>query len=379
MATVKRDYYEVLQVTRDADGDVLKKSYRKLAMEFHPDRNHGKPEAEIRFKEVSEAYEVLRDPQRRAAYDRFGHGAFDQGRGGAGAGNFDFGAGFADVFEEMFGDIFGGRRGGQAGGGQARGARGNDLRAELDITLEEAFVGAKSDIQIVTQVQCDGCEGSGAAPGSKPVTCPTCQGAGKQRLQQGFFMVERTCATCGGAGRVIEKPCAKCHGAGRVRREKRLEVEIPPGIEDGVRIRLTGEGEAGARGAPNGDLYVFVSVKPHKLFQRDGDQLAVRVPLSLATAALGGNIEVPTIDGGRETLTIPAGTQNGQKFRLKGKGMSILRSERRGDLSIEAYVEVPVKLSRKQQELLEEFARESEQKNHPETESFWKRVKEIWK
>lgn len=381
MATVKRDYYEVLEVTKTADGDTLKKSYRRLAMQFHPDRNQGNPEAEVKFKEVSEAYEVLRDDQRRAAYDRFGHGAFDGnsrgGGSGQGGGGFDFGAGFADVFEEMFGDIFSGGRGG--GRGQRANARGNDLRAELEITLDEAFRGANSDIQIVTQVQCDKCEGTGAEAGSKPITCPTCNGAGKQRLQQGFFMVERTCATCGGQGKVIEKPCDKCHGAGRVRRERRLEVTIPAGVEDGTRIRLAGEGEAGARGAPPGDLYVFLSVKSHKLFQRDGQTLYCRVPVPFATAALGGEIEVPTIEGARAKITITPGTQNGTRFRVKGRGMSVLRSEARGDLTVEAYVEVPVKLTRHQQELLEEFARESEQQNHPETESFWSRVKDIWK
>lgn len=381
MATVKRDYYEVLQVTRTADGDTLKKSYRKLAMEFHPDRNQGNKDAETKFMEINEAYEVLRDDNKRALYDRHGHSAFEQGRGGGagqGAGGFDFGEGFANVFEEMFGDIFGGG-GGRGRGGQRATARGNDLRAELEITLDEAFKGAKSDIQIVTQVQCDKCEGTGAAKGSKPITCPTCNGAGKQRLQQGFFMVERTCGTCGGQGKVIEKPCDKCHGGGRVRRERRLEVTIPAGVEDGTRIRLSGEGEAGARGAPAGDLYVFLSVKPHKLFQRDGATLYCRVPVPFATAALGGEIEVPTIDGTRSKITITAGTQNGARFRVKGRGMSVLRAETRGDLTVEAYVEVPVKLNRKQQELLEEFAREADQKNHPETESFWNRVKDIWK
>lgn len=379
MATAtKRCYYEVLQVERTADGETLKKSYRKLAMQYHPDRNQGNPEAEGKFKEVSEAYEVLRDEQRRAAYDRYGHAAFEGGRtGGQGGGGADFSGGFADVFEEMFGEIFGGRGGAR---GQQRGnARGNDLRAELDITLEEAFNGAKSDIQIVTQVLCDGCEGQGAAKGHKPVSCPTCGGAGKQRLQQGFFMIERTCATCGGMGKVIVDACKDCSGTGRKRKERKLEVTIPAGVEDGTRIRLTGEGEAGARGAPAGDLYVFLTVKPHKLFQRDGAHIYCRVPITLSTAALGGEVEVPTIDGSRTKVTIPAGTQNGSRFRLKGKGMSILRSSTRGDMQVEAFVEVPVKLNRKQKELLEEFAREAEAANNPETDSFWNRVKDVWK
>ena len=380
MATVKRDYYEMLSVERTADGETLKKAYRKLAMQYHPDRNPGSKEAEAKFKEISEAYDVLRDDNKRALYDRHGHAAFEGGHGGGGrggaAGGFDFGTGFADVFEEMFGDIFGGAR---AGGGGRSTARGNDLRAELEITLEDAFRGAKSDIQIVTQVLCDKCEGSGAAPGSAPVTCPTCQGSGKQRMQQGFFMIERTCATCGGMGRVIKDPCKTCHCAGRQRRERRLEVTIPAGVEDGTRIRLSGEGEAGARGAPPGDLYVFLTVKPHKLFQRDAAQIYCRVPITLATAALGGEIEVPTIDGTKAKVAIPAGTQNGARFRLKGQGMSVLRSASRGDMQVDVAVEVPVKLTRKQKELLEEFARDTEQHNHPETEGFWKRVKDVWK
>lgn len=382
MATVKRDYYETLSVERNADGDVLKKAYRKLAMQYHPDRNQGNKEAEAKFKEISEAYDVLRDDQKRALYDRHGHAAFEGGMGGRGgqSGGFDFGGGFADVFEEMFGDIFGGARASQGGrGGSRSNARGNDLRAELEITLEDAFKGAKSDIQIVTQVLCDKCDGSGAAPGSQPVSCPTCQGSGKQRMQQGFFMIERTCATCGGMGKVIKEPCTACHGAGRQRRERRLEVTIPAGVEDGTRIRLSGEGEAGARGAPPGDLYVFLTVKPHKLFQRDGAHIYCRVPITLATAALGGEVEVPTIDGTRAKVTIPAGTQNGQRFRLKGQGMSVLRSSTRGDMQVDVAVEVPVKLTRKQKELLEEFARDTEKQNHPETEGFWSRVKEIWK
>lgn len=374
-AAVKRCYYEVLEVERTADGEVLKKSYRKLAMQYHPDRNQGNKDAETKFLEVNEAYEVLRDDQKRAAYDRFGHAAFEGGRGGGG-GAQDFSSGFADVFEEMFGEIFGGRGQRQ---GQRSNARGNDLRAELDITLEEAYRGAKSDIQIVTQVLCDACDGEGAAKGTKPVQCPTCNGAGKQRLQQGFFMIERTCATCGGAGKVIQDPCKECSGSGRKRKERRLEVTIPAGVEDGTRIRLSGEGEAGARGAPAGDLYVFLSVKPHKLFQRDGAHLHCRVPINFSMAALGGEIEVPVIDGSRAKLSVPAGTQSGNRFRLKGQGMSVLRSDIRGDLQVETFVEVPIKLSRKQKELFEELARETEAANTPETDKFWKRVKDVWK
>lgn len=386
-AARKQDYYEMLGCARGADADTLKKAFRKLAMQYHPDKNPGDKAAEAKFKEINEAYDVLRDDQRRAAYDRYGHAAFEQGgfgRAGAGGqgGGFDFAGGFADVFEEMFGDIFGGG----GGRGQARGtARGNDLRTDVEITMEEAFRGIKKEVRVRTQVACDACDGTGAAAGSKVQTCGTCGGSGKQRLQQGFFMIERTCNTCGGAGQVIIDPCRQCNGTGRQHKERRLEVTIPAGVDDGTRIRLAGEGEAGARGAPAGDLYVFLGIKPHVLFQRDGRNLYCRVPLPMTTAALGGTIDIPLIDGAKAKLDIPAGTQSGQRFRMRGKGMPVLQrdgraTDTRGDMQIEAYVEVPSKLSKRQRELLEEFAKDAgSDEAHPESTGFWDRVKDLWK
>lgn len=384
-AARKQDYYETLGCAKGADAETLKKAFRKLAMQYHPDKNPGDKASEAKFKEINEAYDVLRDEQRRAAYDRYGHAAFEQGGGfgraggGAGAAGFDFSNGFADVFEEMFGDIFGGGRSGQRGN-----ARGNDLRADLEITLEEAFHGVKKEIRVRTQVVCDACDGQGAAPGSRPQTCSTCNGAGKQRLQQGFFMIERTCQTCGGAGQVISDPCRQCNGAGRQHKERRLEVTVPAGVDDGTRIRLGAEGEAGARGAPAGDLYVFLSIKTHLLFQRDGKHIFCRIPMPMTTAALGGQIDVPIIDGTRALLDIPAGTQSGQRFRMRGKGMPGLSRDGkptdRGDMQVEAYVEVPSKLTKRQRELLEEFSKEAGgDAAHPQSTSFWDRVKDIWK
>lgn len=384
-AARKQDYYETLGCQKNADADTLKKAFRKLAMQYHPDKNPGDKSSEAKFKEINEAYDVLRDEQRRAAYDRYGHAAFEQGGfgragGGQGAGGFDFGGGFADVFEEMFGDIFsGGGRGGQRGT-----ARGNDLRADLEVTLEEAYRGVKKEIRVRTQVICDACSGQGAAPGSKAQTCGTCGGAGKQRLQQGFFMIERTCSTCGGAGQVITDPCRQCNGAGRTHKERRLEVTVPAGVDDGTRIRLGAEGEAGARGAPPGDLYVFLSIKPHLLFQRDGRHIYCRIPMPMTTAALGGSIDVPIIDGTKAKLDIPAGTQSGQRFRMRDKGMPGLtrdgKQSARGDMQVEAYVEVPSKMSKRQRELLEEFAKDAgSAAAHPESTNFWDRVSDLWK
>jgi len=369
----KQDYYEMLGVARGASADELKKAYRKLAMQYHPDRNPGDKEAEHRFKEVSEAYDVLKDEQKRAAYDRFGHAAFENGGGrGGGQGDFGFASGFADIFDEMFGDFMGGRR------GQAQ-ARGSDLRYNLEISLEEAFKGAQRQIRVPTSISCEHCSGSGSEAGSRPIACPTCKGMGKVRAQQGFFTIERACPSCGGAGRVIENPCGVCNGQGRVRREKNLQVTIPPGVEDGTRIRLAGEGEAGMRGNAAGDLYIFLTVTPHGLFQRDGANLNCRVPIPMTTAALGGQIEVPTIDGSRARVTIPAGTQSGHQFRLRGKGMTVLRSPAHGDMYIEAVVETPVNLSKRQLELLKEFEQEgSNGKTSPESEGFFARVKEFW-
>jgi molecular chaperone DnaJ len=371
----KRDYYELLGIAKDAGAEDIKRAYRKLAMQYHPDRNPGDAAAEQSFKEITEAYDVLKDDQKRAAYDRFGHAAFENG-GGAGRGGFEFnfGSGFADIFDEMFGEFMGQRRG---GGGQAR---GQDLRYNLEITLEEAFAGKDAKIQVGASQTCETCDGSGAEPGTKPINCPTCQGAGKIRAQQGFFTIERACPTCQGAGRVIEKPCRACHGTGRVRKEKTLAVTIPPGVEEGTRIRLAGEGESGQRGAPPGDLYIFLAIKPHHVFQRDGANIFCRVPIPMTTAALGGSIEVPTVDGARARVAIPAGTQSGNQFRLRSKGMSILRSTQRGDMYVEAVVETPVNLTKRQEELLREFdaAGDSAKSSSPQSEGFFAKVRDLW-
>jgi molecular chaperone DnaJ len=373
----KQDFYETLGVSRSAGADELKRAYRKLAMQYHPDRNPGDKNAEQKFKDINEAYDVLKDEQKRAAYDRYGHAAFEQG-GGRGPGDFGFaggfGGGFADIFDEMFGEFMGGGRRGQTGP-----TRGNDLRYNLEITLEESFRGKQTTIRVPTLVLCDSCKGSGAEAGTQPVACPTCRGRGRIRAQQGFFTIERTCPSCQGVGRIIEKPCKSCGGQGRVRREKTLSVNIPPGVEDGTRIRLSGEGEIGVRGGSPGDLYIFVSVAPHAIFQRDGAHIHCRVPLPITTAALGGAIEVPTVDGTRARVTVPPGTQTGHQFRLRGKGMTVLRSAARGDMFIEAVVETPVNLTKRQQELLREFEKAGEsRRTHPESEGFFARVKEFF-
>jgi molecular chaperone DnaJ len=368
----KQDYYETLGVAKGTSGDDLKKAYRTAAMKFHPDRNPGDKAAEQKFKEVSEAYEVLKDDQKRAAYDRFGHAAFEQG-GAGGAGGFGFQGGFADIFEEMFGVMGAGRR--DAGPNRS----GSDLRYNLEISLEDAFKGKQTTVRVNTFAQCEPCRGSGAEPGSSPATCRTCQGHGRVRAQQGFFTIERTCPTCQGAGTVIEKPCRSCGGQGRVRREKTLSVSIPPGVEDGTRIRLAGEGEVGLHGAAAGDLYIFISIAQHPIFQRDGANIYCRVPLSFTAAALGGAIEVPTVEGTRTKVTVPAGTQSGHRFRLKGKGMSVLRSPVRGDMYVHAVVETPVNLTKRQQELLREFDKEGDnRRTNPESEGFFARVKEFF-
>lgn len=377
----KRDYYQVLGVARDASEEDLKKAYRKLAMQFHPDRNQGDASAEAKFKELNEAYDVLKDAEKRAAYDRFGHAAFEGGMGGGGQGGFGgggnpFGGAFEDIFEEMFGGM--GRRGGR--GGPV--GRGSDLRTAVEVTLEEAFAGAKKTIRVGTSVVCEACKGSGSeGPAAQAAsTCGTCGGSGKVRAQQGFFLIERTCPTCGGAGRVVKNPCKVCAGQGRVQRDRTLSVAVPAGVEDGTRIRLSGEGEAGLRGAPAGDLYVDIAVKSHPIFQRDGANIFVRVPLRMTQAALGAAVEVPTVDGGRAKVTIPAGTQTGDQFRLRGKGFSVLRSAARGDMYVQVAVETPQNLSKRQQELLAEFEREAEKsgKSSPESEGFLAKVKEFW-
>jgi len=355
----KQDFYEILGVSKSASPDELKSAYRKLAMKHHPDRN--------------EAYDILKDDQKRAAYDRFGHAAFEQG-GARGPGDFGFSGGFADIFDEMFGEFMGGGRRGQGGP-----SRGSDLRYNLEISLEEAFRGKQTTIRVQTLVACDQCKGGGAEAGSRPIACPTCYGRGRVRAQQGFFTIERTCTTCQGAGRVIDNPCKACGGQGRVRREKTLSVNIPAGVEDGTRIRLGGEGEAGVRGALAGDLYMFISVTPHRIFQRDGANIYCRVPIPITTAALGGTIEVPSVDGSRARVTVPAGTQSGHQFRLRGKGMTVLRSPARGDMFIEAVVETPRNLNKRQQELLREFEKAGESgTTHPESEGFFAKVKEFF-
>lgn len=377
----KRDYYEILGVERGADADAIKKAFRKLAMQYHPDRNQGDKGAEQKFKEINEAYDVLKDEQKRAAYDRFGHQAFEggMGGGGAGGGGFDFSGNFSDIFEDLFGEFTGQRRRGpgDAGGGSAR-ARGSDLRYNLSIGLEEAFLGKQQTITLTTAVVCDSCNGSGAEKGHAPVTCTTCSGRGKIRAQQGFFTIERTCHVCQGTGKIIQNPCRKCAGSGTVRKEKTLNVNIPAGVEEGTRIRLAGEGEAGMRGGDAGDLYIFLSVKPHKLFRREGPNIHCNVPISMATAALGGTIEVPTIDGGRVKVTIPEGTQTGHQFRLRSKGMSVLRSPARGDMYIHAQVETPMHLNKRQKELLKEFEKFGSKETSPESASFLDKVRDFW-
>lgn len=370
----KRDYYETLGCDRGADETVLKASYRKLAMKWHPDRNQGDAEAEVMFKEVNEAYEVLKDPQKRAAYDRFGHAAFENGGGGPGFGN-DFASSFADIFDDLFGGSMGRGRGG--GGGQQRG-RGSDLRYNMEITLEEAFVGKTAQIKIPTSVACEACNGSGAKPGTQPKACRTCGGAGKIRHAQGFFTLERTCPTCQGRGQVIEDPCPACAGAGRTTRERTLEVAIPAGVEDGTRIRLANEGEAGVRGGPPGDLYIFLSLAPHEFFQRDGADLFCRAPISMVTAALGGTFEVPTIDGDTTKVKVPEGSQSGKRFRLGGKGMPVLRSRSRGDMYVQVVVETPQNLTRRQRELLAEFEAECSKETHPESSGFFAKVRDFF-
>ena len=371
----QRDYYEVLGCDRGADETVLKASFRKLAMKWHPDKNPGDPEAEIRFKEISEAYEVLKDPQKRGAYDRYGHAAFENGGGPGGAGfNADFASTFADIFDDLFGGSMG-RSGARSAGGRARGA---DLRYNMDITLEEAFSGKTAQISIPTSISCEVCSGSGAKAGTQPKTCRTCNGAGKIRHAQGFFTLERTCPSCQGRGTVIEDPCPNCGGAGRVTRERTLQVQIPAGVEDGTRIRLGGEGEAGVRGGPPGDLYIFLSIEPHTFFQREGADLYCRAPISMVTAALGGTVEVPTIGGEKTKVKIPEGTQSGKRLRLPGAGMPVLRSRSFGDMYVQVVVETPQNLTKRQKELLAEFEGLSSTDTHPESNGFFAKMKDFF-
>ena len=371
----KRDYYEILGVSKGAGADEIKKGYRTKAKELHPDRNADNPKSEAQFKEANEAYEVLKNADKKAAYDRYGHAAFENGMGGGRAGGQgDFASAFSDVFDDLFGDFMGNQRG--ASGGR-RAARGNDLRYNLRIDLEEAFAGLQNTITVPTAVGCDTCSGTGAEGGAEAQTCPTCSGMGKVRAQQGFFTVERTCPTCNGMGQSIKNPCKSCHGQGRVEKEKSLSVNIPAGVETGTRIRLAGEGEAGMRGGPAGDLYIFIEVRNHKLFEREGSNLFCRVPVSMTDAALGGDIEVPTIDGGRSRVKIPQGSQSGRQMRLRAKGMPALRGAGAGDMFIELAVETPVNLTSKQKELLREFDNLAED-NNPQSTSFFSSVKTFW-
>jgi molecular chaperone DnaJ len=366
----KTCYYEVLSVAKTCSDSELKSAFRKAAMLYHPDRNPGNAEAEAKFKELNEAYQVLSDPQKRAAYDRFGHAAFEQGGGGGGGDGFS--SSMADIFDDLFGDVMGRR------GGRANANRGSDLRYNLEITLEDAFNGKTASLKVPTSISCEACSGNGAKPGAKPRVCSTCGGQGRVRAQQGFFAIERTCPHCFGRGEVIDDPCQACSGTGRTTRERSLQVNVPIGVEDGTRIRLTGEGEAGLRGGPPGDLYIFVSTKPHPFFQRDGADLFCRVPISMVQAALGGEVPVHTIDGGEAHVKIPEGTPSGKQFKLKGKGMPVLRSRDVGDLYIQVTVETPQNLTKRQRELLAEFESESSHKTHPESSGFFAKMKDFF-
>ncbi|MCB9989491.1 MAG: molecular chaperone DnaJ [Rhodospirillales bacterium] len=376
-----KDFYKTLGIDKSANADEIKKAYRKLALKYHPDQNKDDHDAEEKFKEISEAYDVLKDEQKRAAYDRYGSAAFDGSMGGGAGGGFGgagFGGGFSDIFEDMFGDFMG-----RASGGGGRGtSRGSDMQYTMEISLEDAYKGKEATIKIPTQETCDKCKGSGSKEGTHEETCPTCNGAGRMRAQQGFFTIERTCATCNGQGKIIRDPCDKCGGAGRVHKEKTLRVKIPAGVDTGRRIRLSGEGEAGLRGGPSGDLYVLLAIKPHKFFRRDGANLYGRVPIPMTTAALGSEIEAPTIGGKSTKVKIPAGTQSGQQFRLRGKGMPVLGSEATGDMYIEVQVETPVNLTKKQKELLKQLdttmGGKAASTHSPESSGFLGKVKELW-
>ena len=384
MATTKRDYYEVLGCVKTADGKTLKTAYRKLAMEYHPDRNPDKPETETKFKEINEAYSILSDDQKRAAYDRMGHSAFGQGRGGGAGGGFND---FSDIFSQIFGQQGGGGFGDMFGGGNRGGGRrtvrGADLRYEMEITLEEAFTGKDLEIKVPISEDCHGCDGTGAAEGAKVETCSTCSGLGKVRTQQGFFTMERPCPRCGGQGEYVSDPCRTCDGSGQVRVETALEVNIPAGVEDGTRIRLSNQGDAapkasGPRGS-RGDLYIFVSVAPHELFEREGANLFCQTHVPMTCAALGGEVEMPSIDGGRTKLKIPAGSQSARRMRLRGKGMSQLRSNARGDMYVELTVETPSGLNARQKQLLEEFRKEGGDENcSPQSTGFLDKAKNFW-
>lgn len=385
---MSKDFYKTLGVEKNADAAEIKKAYRKLAMKYHPDQNKDNPEAEAKFKEINEAYDVLKDDQKRAAYDQFGSAAFDGSMGGGrgpGGGFSGFGGGaggFSDIFEDMFGDFMGGG-GSRAGRGQSA-MRGSDLQYTLEISLEEAFKGKEATIKVPVNSTCDNCDGSGAEKGSSSEGCSTCDGIGRVRQQQGFFTIERTCPTCQGQGSIIKNPCKKCSGQGRIRKEKTLKIKVPHGVDTGRRIRLAREGEAGVRGGPAGDLYVLLAIKPHKFFKRDGANLYCRIPIPMTKAVLGGEIEVPTIEGKTSEVKIPEGTQTGQQFRLRGKGMTLLQSEARGDLFIEIFVETPVNLNKKQKDIMKQLDQDfggngkSSSKHSPESSGFFSKMRDIW-
>ena len=378
----QRDYYEVLGVSRTCDGGALKAAFRKLAMEHHPDRNNGCEEAEGRFKEINEAYSILSDAQKRATYDRFGHAGINGMNGGGGGGGFND---VHDIFNEVFGQAFGDMFGGGGRQRQSGPARGQDLRYDLEISLEQAYAGAEVEIGVPAALTCEPCEGSGCTPGSSPTTCNGCNGAGRVRANQGFFSVERTCPRCGGFGKLVLDPCTECRGNGQIRRERTLQIRIPAGVDDGSRIRLAGEGDAGPNKGPRGDLYIFLSVKPHELFERDGLDLLCTMPVPMATAVLGGDIEAPCLLGGENCdgnckikVKVPEGSQTGKTVRLKGRGMPSLRTRERGDLVVELFVETPTRLTTRQKELMKEFAGSCGEQQHPQSTGFFKKARRFW-
>jgi len=377
----KRDYYEVLGVIKSASADEIKKAYRKLALKYHPDRNKNDKTAEAKFKEASEAYHVLSDKERRTNYDQFGHAAFEGSGGRGGFQNFDFSGAFSDIFgSDIFDDFFEGF-GGTRGKRRRRSSdfRGTDLRYDLSITLEEAYNGKKQEISFSSSEKCERCDGHGAEPGSKPIPCSTCGGHGQVRSSQGFFTIQQTCPDCSGSGEQISSPCGECKGIGKKQARKKISTSIPKGVDDGTRIRLSGKGEAGIRGGVNGDLYIFVSVESHNIFKRSEENLFFEIPISLADSALGATVEVPTIDGGKAKVKIPAGTQNGKQFRLKGKGMPMMRNKNYGDLYIRTITEVPISLTKEQKNLLEQFKKLEDSKTNPTIRNFFEKAKKFWK